>query len=72
MLTSTALILVILPLLALAQVTSTDIQTFLRAHNTVRSQHGAAPLVWSAPLARYAQQWASNCKTSHSGGPYGG
>jgi len=50
---------------------SSDIQTFLQAHNSIRSQHGAAPLVWSDMLAEKAQQWAANCEMVHSGGKLG-
>jgi len=50
---------------------SSDIQTFLDAHNTVRAQHGASPLVWSDLLASKAQQWAANCQFVHSGGKLG-
>lgn len=52
-----------------------DIDQYLSAHNSVRSQHGASPLTWSNTLASAAQQWADGCKFQHSGGslgPYGG
>lgn len=48
-----------------------DIQAYLIAHNNVRSQHGAAPLVWSNNLASKAQQWANGCQFKHSGGSLG-
>jgi len=53
---------------------NTAIQTYLQAHNTVRSQHGAAALTWSNELGAKAQQWANGCQFKHSGGslgPYG-
>ncbi|KAF7784468.1 hypothetical protein Agabi119p4_633 [Agaricus bisporus var. burnettii] len=50
---------------------SSDIQAYLSAHNTVRAQHGAAPLTWSDELAGKAQQWADGCKFQHSGGALG-
>ncbi len=45
---------------------NSDIQTFLGAHNIIRSRHGASPLVWSNTLAGKAQQWAAKCKVVHS------
>ncbi|KAG6901851.1 hypothetical protein C0995_007237 [Termitomyces sp. Mi166 len=51
-----------------------DVQAYLSAHNTVRAQHGAAPLTWSDNLASKAQTWADKCVFKHSGGslgPYG-
>ncbi|KAG5718583.1 Cell wall protein PRY3 [Termitomyces sp. T112] len=53
---------------------SSDIDAYLSAHNTVRAQHGAAPLTWSNDLASKAQTWANKCVFQHSGGslgPYG-
>ncbi|TEB35737.1 PR-1-like protein [Coprinellus micaceus] len=55
---------------------SSDIDTFLDAHNIVRSQHGAAPLTWSPELATKASLWADLCMMKHSDGilmtePYG-
>lgn len=54
---------------------SADVQIYLQAHNSVRSQHGAADLTWSNDLAAKAQQWANGCQFKHSGGslgPFGG
>ncbi|KAI0374243.1 PR-1-like protein [Pilatotrama ljubarskyi] len=48
-----------------------DIDQYLQAHNSVRAQHGAAPLSWSDDLAAKAQQWANNCVFQHSGGKLG-
>ncbi|KAH9486756.1 Protein PRY2 [Psilocybe cubensis] len=48
-----------------------DIQAYLAGHNTIRAQHGAAPLTWSDSLAAKAQQWANGCKFQHSGGSLG-
>ncbi|KAG5644724.1 hypothetical protein DXG03_007853 [Asterophora parasitica] len=48
-----------------------DINAYLTAHNTVRAQHGAAPLTWSDDLASKAQQWADGCVFEHSGGIFG-
>ncbi|PPQ76412.1 hypothetical protein CVT24_012629 [Panaeolus cyanescens] len=50
---------------------SADIQAYLSAHNTIRAQHGAAPLTWSNDLADKAQQWANGCQFEHSGGSLG-
>lgn len=50
---------------------SGDIQAYLSAHNSIRAQHGAAPLTWSDQLAGKAQQWANGCKFQHSGGTLG-
>ncbi|KIM48031.1 hypothetical protein M413DRAFT_439732 [Hebeloma cylindrosporum] len=50
---------------------SADIQVYLRAHNSVRSQHGAVDLTWSDDLAAKAQQWANGCQFKHSGGSLG-
>ena len=52
-----------------------DIDAYLKGHNTVRAQHGAAALTWDENLASKAQQWANGCVFKHSGGslgPYGG
>ncbi|RDX50221.1 PR-1-like protein [Lentinus brumalis] len=51
-----------------------DIDAYLKGHNTVRAQHGAAALTWDENLAAKAQQWANGCVFQHSGGslgPYG-
>ncbi|KAI0757073.1 CAP domain-containing protein [Daedaleopsis nitida] len=48
-----------------------DITAYLQAHNSVRSQHGAAALTWSDDLAAKAQQWANKCVFQHSGGQLG-
>ncbi|KAG6883426.1 hypothetical protein C0992_008750, partial [Termitomyces sp. T32_za158] len=48
-----------------------DINAYLSAHNTVRAQHGAAPLAWSDNLASKAQTWANGCVFKHSGGSLG-
>ncbi|KAI0735246.1 CAP domain-containing protein [Earliella scabrosa] len=48
-----------------------DIDQYLQAHNSVRSQHGAAALSWSDDLAAKAQEWANNCVFQHSGGKLG-
>lgn len=50
---------------------SSDIQQYLSAHNTIRAQHGASALTWSDNLASKAQQWANNCVFKHSGGSLG-
>lgn len=55
---------------------SSDIDTFLDAHNIVRSQHDAAPLTWSSELETKASLWADLCMMKHSDGilmtePYG-
>ena len=42
-----------------------------QAHNRIRNQHNLAPMKWSASLASYAQEWASqlasanNCQMKH-------
>lgn len=47
----------------------------LAVHNAYRAEVGMPPLVWSATLASYAQNWANflvaNGLFQHSGGPYG-
>jgi len=48
-----------------------DISEYLSDHNTVRAQHGAAPLTWNNTLADKAQQWANGCVFQHSGGSLG-
>ncbi|KAI0307851.1 CAP domain-containing protein [Multifurca ochricompacta] len=50
---------------------SADIDAYLSAHNSVRAQHGAAPLTWSDELSAKAQQWADGCVFKHSGGSLG-
>ncbi|KAI0348617.1 PR-1-like protein [Trametopsis cervina] len=54
-----------------SQTSSSDIQAYLNAHNTIRAQHGASPLTWSDTAAAKAQQWANNCVFQHSGGTLG-
>ena len=44
---------------------------FLDAHNAVRKQHGASPLIWSSNLADKAAYWADRCILEHSGGVLG-
>lgn len=48
---------------------------FLLAHNAARGASGASSLNWDKGLARFASNWAkqrkSDCKMTHSGGPYG-
>ncbi|KAJ7456700.1 PR-1-like protein [Mycena latifolia] len=48
-----------------------DVQAYLQAHNSIRSQHGAVPISWSNAAAVKAQQWADLCKNQHSGGTLG-
>ncbi|KAK7694568.1 hypothetical protein QCA50_001754 [Cerrena zonata] len=48
-----------------------DIQQYLAGHNSIRAQHGAAPLTWSDDAASKAQTWANNCVFQHSGGTLG-
>ncbi|KAG5733257.1 Protein PRY1 [Termitomyces sp. T112] len=62
---------VLLAASAFAQTSSSDIATYLSSHNTVRAQHGAAPLTWNTTLASKAQTWANKCVFKHSGGTLG-
>jgi pathogenesis-related protein 1 len=51
-----------------------DKKAYLDAHNTIRSQHGALPLVWNQTLSDKGASWAARCVFKHSGGslgPYG-
>lgn len=41
---------------------------FLSAHNSVRIQHGANMLTWSAKLAEAAESWADSCQFTHTSG----
>ncbi|KAJ7783468.1 PR-1-like protein [Mycena maculata] len=50
---------------------SADVQAYLQAHNSVRSQHGAVPVTWSNDAASKAQFWANKCTNTHSGGTLG-
>lgn len=65
-----------IPRRAMGSTNSTAINTeFLRAHNSVRRQHGLPLLKWSASLANYAK-WYSNqrrkdCALIHSTADYG-
>ena len=48
----------------------------LKTHNTIRSQHSAAPLKWSSKLAAEAQRWAEdlasrNCIQPSGSNDYG-
>ncbi|KAI0073539.1 PR-1-like protein [Panus rudis PR-1116 ss-1] len=54
-----------------SQASDSDVQQYLSAHNTVRAQHGAAPLTWSNEAAAKAQEWANRCVFKHSGGTLG-
>lgn len=53
------------------QDSGSDIDQYLNAHNIVRAQHGANPLVWSDNLASAATRWAQGCVFEHSGGILG-
>lgn len=48
---------------------------FLNAHNIARVASGVTNLKWDQNLARFASNWAkqrmSDCKMTHSDGPYG-
>lgn len=60
---------------ASSDTSASDIDQYLSAHNSVRSQHGATALTWSNSLAAAAQKWADGCQFVHSGGklgPFGG
>lgn len=46
-------------------------QEALESHNELRAEHHAAPLVWDASLASYAENYASKCRFQHSRGPFG-
>ena len=53
-----------------------EAQAFVDAHNRVRAEHCAKPLVWSDKLAQIAQRWANalrdkGCAFGHSGGSTG-
>ncbi|KAG6873666.1 hypothetical protein C0995_012600 [Termitomyces sp. Mi166 len=69
-----SVVLLIACALAVNTTSGSDIDTYLSSHNTVRAQHGAAPLAWNNTLASKAQTWANRCVFEHSGGslgPYG-
>lgn len=53
-----------------------ELQAILDAHNRMRAQHCAPPLVWSNAAARAAKSWvdhlaASGCQLKHSETQYG-
>jgi pathogenesis-related protein 1 len=53
-----------------------DLSEYLWAHNTIRAEYSAAPLIWSDDLAAGAQEWADACNFKHTDGvlsekPYG-
>ena len=53
-----------------------DLSEYLWAHNVIRAEYSAAPLIWSDDLAAGAQQWADACNFRHTDGvlsetPYG-
>jgi pathogenesis-related protein 1 len=48
-----------------------DQRAYLKAHNSVRAQHGAAPLVWNQTLSDAGASWAKRCEFKHSGGILG-
>ncbi|KAH8601871.1 CAP domain-containing protein [Bisporella sp. PMI_857] len=45
--------------------------TILAAHNFYRAQHAAGALTYNSTLAKFAADYAKDCKFKHSGGPYG-
>ncbi|GJJ08757.1 hypothetical protein Clacol_002976 [Clathrus columnatus] len=57
--------------LSMRDTSNSDIQQYLSSHNSVRAQHGAAPLKYSQTLARAAESWANRCQFKHSGGTLG-
>ncbi|TFK76928.1 PR-1-like protein [Pluteus cervinus] len=58
-------------IIAASGTSSSDISAYLDAHNSIRSQHGAAPLTWSEDASGKAQVWANRCDFEHSGGALG-
>lgn len=54
-----------------SQISSQEAKEALDFHNKARSEVGVEPLVWSATLSNFAQQWAdhlvanNNCKLEH-------
>ena len=48
-----------------------DAQATLDAHNKLRANWGAPPLLWSITLSNYAQSVSDTCVFQHSNGPYG-
>jgi pathogenesis-related protein 1 len=54
-----------------SNISAKDAQELLSHHNKVRKDVGTKPLIWSAQLAKYAQEWANhlatenNCKMVH-------
>jgi pathogenesis-related protein 1 len=50
---------------------SVEIEAFLKAHNDIRVEKGAEPLIWNETLADFAAEWVDDCVFKHSGGPYG-
>ena len=71
------LLLCLSPLLLLSDVLLIDSDKILQKHNTLRSKHFQAPLIYSKKLANESQKWASylakenSCKMKHSGDIYG-
>lgn len=51
---------------------STEIQQWLDEHNSLRAQHGAAPLTWNADLAALAKEASQTCTNSVVVDGYGG
>ncbi|KAJ6574816.1 CAP domain-containing protein, partial [Mycena capillaripes] len=54
-----------------SRASDSDVQAYLSAHNSIRSQHGAVPVTWSNAAAEKAQEWADKCLNQHSGGTLG-
>jgi len=50
-----------------AQLTPSEAEGVLEAHNRWRTRHQAPPLAWSRELARYAQAWAETLALSFPG-----
>jgi len=41
------------------ELTASEVQALLSAHNALRAKYGTPALVWDAKLAAFAQQWAN-------------
>jgi uncharacterized protein YkwD len=59
------------PLVVRRGPSQSDINAYLKGHNDLRKQHGAAPLAWDNKLSAAAEKWASGCAFHHSGGSLG-
>ncbi|KAF9906131.1 hypothetical protein EC991_000927 [Linnemannia zychae] len=53
------------------ELSSSEKNSILVAHNKVRALHGAAPLTWNSKAAKWGDDWIQPCVFEHSHGSFG-